>query len=306
MVLRFFMLAGVFLFLSCVSAERDNPNDPGSDNYRGYQVIDPPSSSKSSSSSYVAPPTIPSSSSSKPSSSSYDAPPPPPPSSSSSVLSSSSVAAPSSSSVGSVPNGGKGNDISKYKTKQIGTQTWMAENLDYNVSGSKCYYNIETNCTTYGRLYDWATAMALPAACNTSSCKGQITRKHKGICPTGWHIPSDAEWNTLMRFVNPNCSDNNYVCADVGTKLKATSGWNDYNGRSGNGEDTYEFAALPGGGGYSDGSFYSVGYNGYWCSATEIDASYAYYRYMYYYTEDVYRNYTNKSNSLFSVRCLQD
>jgi len=166
----------------------------------------------------------------------------------------------------------------KYKTIVIGKQTWMAENLNYNASGSKCYDNKPANCEKYGRLYDWETAMK--------------------ACPKGWHLPSDKDWNVLMKFVNPSCSDNNN-CANAGTKLKATSGWN------GNGVDEFGFSALPGGGGYSYGRFSGVGRYGLWWSASEDNSYYAYRRSMDYDSESAdYGNYDK--SLLFSVRCLQD
>ena len=208
------------------------------------------------------------------------------PGSSSSVPSSSSMGGGSSGSYGSLLYGGQ-----TYKTVVIGTQRWMAENLNYDVSGSKCYSNSSSNCVTYGRLYDWATAMSLPSSCNSSTCSSQVQSKHRGVCPSGWHIPSDAEWTTLEKFVGNN----------AGTKLKARSGWNN----NGNGTDDYGFSALPGGDGNSDGSFGSVGYYGYWWSATEGNATNAYGRGMLYYDDFVYYDDGSKSR-LFSVRCLQD
>ena len=200
---------------------------------------------------------------------------------------------------GSGINGGsdKGNNIANYKTVVIDTQTWMAENLDYNVSGSKCYDNNNSNCATYGRLYDWTTAMALPSSCNRSLCASLVGAKHQGICPSGWHIPSDAEWTTLT----------DYVGSSSGTKLKSREGWNSnsYIGVP-SGSDTYGFVALPGGVGGLDGSFVGVGYFGYWWSASEYSAYSAYYRAMNYDYEDVYRLYEGYKSSLRSVRCLQD
>jgi uncharacterized protein (TIGR02145 family) len=93
----------------------------------------------------------------------------------------------------------------------------------------------------------------------------------------------------------------NSDCAGAGTKLKATSGWNN----SGNGTDDYGFSALPGGYGISDGDFYGAGNYGGWWSATESNSDYAYYRYMNYIIEIAYWSYSNKFD-LFSVRCLQD
>jgi len=171
-------------------------------------------------------------------------------------------------------------DGKTYKTVKIGTQTWMAENLNYNASGSKCYDDQESKCQKYGRLYNWATA--------------------KTACPKGWHLPSGAEWNVLMKFVNPNCS-NNRSCDNAGTKLKATSGWNI------NGQDTYGFAALPSGYGYSGGKFSTIGNNGYWWSANEYYALYAYTNTQTMYYDNEYSNGDNDNkNFLFSVRCLQD
>jgi uncharacterized protein (TIGR02145 family) len=192
--------------------------------------------------------------------------------------------------------GGGGSGV----TVKIGTQTWMKKNLDVAASGSKCYGDDPANCVKYGRLYDWATAMNLPASCNSSSCASQIQAKHRGICPEGWHIPSGADWNALMKVANPSCLDNS-DCAGAGTKLKATSGWNN----SGNGTDDYGFSALPGGLGYSDGYFSYAGYNGDWWSATEYSSNNAYNRDMYYDYEYAYWDYYSKV-SLFSVRCLQD
>jgi uncharacterized protein (TIGR02145 family) len=210
------------------------------------------------------------------------------------VPSSSSDAAP----VGPVLYGGQ-----TYRTVRIGTQIWFAENLNYagedpdNPIG-RCYGDKPDNCTIYGRLYDWATAVGFPSSCNESSCLSQIQSKHKGICPSGWHIPSEGDWETLMDYVG------GYETA--GTKLKAESGWEDYGGQSSNGTDQYGFSALPGGGGYSDNNFINVGLFGDWWSASEIDSNYAYYRYMGFNLESTIWIYLDGKSYLRSVRCLQD
>jgi uncharacterized protein (TIGR02145 family) len=194
-------------------------------------------------------------------------------------------------------------DNKTYKTVVIGTQTWMAQNLNYNVSSSsKCYNNGENSCTQYGRLYTWAAAMSLDPNCNESSCASNISGKHRGICPEGWHIPSDADWNTLMKFVvDPSCSDNS-DCANAGTKLKATNGWS----QDGNGTDDFGFSALPGGIGYNGGStFNDVGNAGIWWSASEKTINEAYYRGMSYSNGNAIYNYSGKDR-LHSVRCLKD
>jgi len=185
-----------------------------------------------------------------------------------------------------------------YQTVVIGSQTWMAMNLNYDVPGNDtdvCYDNDPANCATYGRLYNWATAMNLPSSCNEISCSSQITAKHQGICPTGWHIPSNADWNALMTAVG------GYQTA--GTKLKATSGWITY---SGNGEDKFGFAALPGGYISNGTSFEGVGYLGYWLSASENNAKEAHYRVMVSMDDFVDPDTGDKSLYLVSVRCLKD
>jgi len=194
------------------------------------------------------------------------------PSSSSSVPSSSSSVPNSSISYGSVSYDGK-----TYKTVKIGEQVWFAENLNYNVVGSKCYYDYtgsdDPGCLKYGRLYDWLTAM--------------------DVCPSGWHLPSDAEWTTLI----------NYVGSNAGKKLKSSWGWN-----GGEGTDDYGFSALPGGFGTPAGSgnLYSVGFLGNWWSATEDNSNLVWFRYMLYEYTTVLRGRDNKNYAFLSVRCLQD
>jgi uncharacterized protein (TIGR02145 family) len=200
-------------------------------------------------------------------------------------------------------------DGKKYVYVKIDTQTWMAENLNYNVTGSRCYGDntggdTKGNCKIYGRLYDWAMAMVLPSpSCNAGSCSGQVSSQHQGICPEGWYIPSNADWNTLMAFVH---SDNRLSGFTSGTSsyageyLKATSGWNNYGKTS---TDDYGFSALPGGYG-SGNSFSNVGSAGNWWSTSE-DNSFAYYRNMQYNANSAYLDYNNK-NLLHSVRCVRD
>jgi uncharacterized protein (TIGR02145 family) len=162
-------------------------------------------------------------------------------------------------------------DGKKYITVMIGKQTWMAENLNYGVKGSLCYGNEPANCQKYGRLYDWNTAMK--------------------ACPAGWHLPSDAEWTALTNFVGSN----------AGTRLKSASGWNS----GGNGTDDFGFSALPGGLGYSNGYFSTVGNYGGWWSSTEYNTSGAWRRGIYYNFAYVSR-YDYDKTFFLSVRCAQD
>jgi len=161
-------------------------------------------------------------------------------------------------------------DGKKYKTVKIGEQTWMAENLNYNAEGSKCYEDNESNCKKYGRLYDRKTAQK--------------------ACPEGWHLPSKNEWAALMTAAGGEKT--------AGRKLKATSGWNDSGGKPGNGEDTFGFSALPSGYFNSDGYFSNVGDIGTWWSASEDGIV------MNYISDVAYWDYYGKS-FLYSVRCLQ-
>jgi uncharacterized protein (TIGR02145 family) len=213
---------------------------------------------------------------------------------------------------GSGDNIGKGSIVyqgQKYRTVEIGGQVWMAENLNYKVDGSKCYgeggqvwikvlggshgeyktltdAEVQANCKKYGRLYDWAAAMK--------------------VCPKGWHLPSNADWDKLYRFADGTSgTDSPYRGSTAGRYLKAKEGWNDYWGESGNGEDKFGFSALPGGyGGYSGGNFKDVGEVGNWWSSSEYDSSKAYVPNVSY-AEVAYNN-ENLKSFLLSVRCVQD
>jgi len=154
----------------------------------------------------------------------------------------------------------------------------MAKNLNYAVEGSYCgvdkddgTYNITTenttNCDIYGRLYTWGVAIGEPD-CNDKKCLEKSTQKLQGVCPEGWRIPSNEDWNVLMKFVNPKCSDNT-TCANAGAKLRSVKGWND----NIVGTDDYGFAALPGGSGNASSGLWGVGNRGDWWSASEILAN---------------------------------
>ena len=190
-------------------------------------------------------------------------------------------------------------DSKSYRYVKIGTQTWMAENLNYEVKGSKCYTNLKDYCGIYGKLYDWATAMGLDSTYNSTLYS--VETKHTGICPSGWHIPSDAEWGTLMKFINPNCPPTS-DCVFAGMLLKDSIGWN-----SGNGTDAYGFSALPGGYGNSDGTFKGIVTDGNWWSTSEVNSNNVYYRVATHNSDDIIRyNYTNGKSGFRSIRCLKD
>jgi uncharacterized protein (TIGR02145 family) len=153
------------------------------------------------------------------------------------------------------------------------SETWMAENLNYAATNSRCYGDRtgddNENCDTYGRLYNFATAS-------------------DNVCPSGWHLSSDAEWAALVTAVGGN----------PGAKLKTTSGWTD---TSGNGTDDYGFSALPGGMGYTS-SFGSINSGGNWWSP---DGTTRYYRTMSG-NGDAVNRYSGMASDFMSVRCIQD
>jgi len=167
-------------------------------------------------------------------------------------------------------------DGKKYKVVKIGNQTWMAENLNYDASGSKCYENKPANCAKYGKLYNLSTA--------------------KNACPSGWHLPSKSEYEALDKAVGGE--------KVAGKKLKSKNGWNTGGGYK-SGTDEFGFSALPGGHGGWAGSFGYVGYYGYWWSSSEYGGDGAYRRCMGYYSEDVGWDGYGKDR-LFSVRCVKD
>ena len=130
-------------------------------------------------------------------------------------------------------------DGQSYKTVTIGSQTWMAQNLNYVTENSYCKEDNTTNCTKYGRLYTWAAAMDSAGmwSVNGKGCGYKTTCSPtypvRGVCPTGWHLPTEAEFKTLFSAVGgPSVA---------GKKLKSRNGWNN----NGNGTDDYSFSALP-------------------------------------------------------------
>jgi uncharacterized protein (TIGR02145 family) len=194
-------------------------------------------------------------------------------------------------------------DGKTYKKVTIGMQVWMAENLNYEVTGSKCgnestgwLTDNKDDCNKYGRLYDWSTAMGIETKYNNQYWAGGDVNR-TGICPVGWHVPSDAEWTTLTDYVGG--------AATAGTKLKSSTGWNSYSGVP-VGTDQYGFAALPGGDGRSGGDFLSAGNFGYWWSATEYHPYGAWYWGMGCDDDEIVFRSNFYKTVLFSVRCVQD
>lgn len=112
-------------------------------------------------------------------------------------------------------------DGQSYDIVQIGSQTWMAENLNYEIEGSACPEGDKRNCSKYGRLYTWAAAQK--------------------VCPEGWRLPDRADFEQLISAAGG--TDYASGMAVAGEKLKSTSGWF----KKGNGSDEFGFNALPAG-----------------------------------------------------------
>ena len=177
-----------------------------------------------------------------------------------------------------------------YRTTTIGTQTWMAQNLNYAVSSSWCYSNDVSYCRKYGRLYQWSAAMDTSTTYNTALLGAALPQQ--GICPAGWHVPSDAEWTTL--------TDTILSSSTAGTVLKSTSGWN-----SSSGTDAYGFHVLSAGYRYGGGGFDWMGtYSDFW-SSSEYATTIAWSRYFYYGSGSV-TSYDGSKTLGMSLRCLRD
>ena len=134
------------------------------------------------------------------------------------------------------------------------------------------------------------------------------THGTQGICPSGWHLPTDEEWKQLegevdsqYGYPNPEWDSTGWRGLDAGLNLKSISGWNS----NGGGTDLYGFTALSSGFRFSNGSFVDMGFYTFFWSSTEIFTDDAWYRSLRYNFDEVYRINLNKDYS-FSVRCLQN
>ena len=198
-----------------------------------------------------------------------------------------------------------------YNTVLIGSQCWMKENLnigemipgdqemeDNGIIEKYCHSDYPPFCATYGGLYQWNEIM-----------KYTTQYGAQGICPSGWHIPTDEEWRTLEGTVDsqyglldPEWGHIGMRGLDAGFHLKSTARWY----VNGNGDDSYGFSARPGGYRGFDSAFDCLGEYAYIWSSTGDSVSDAWYRDLYYYYYDGVGRYNASKASGFSVRCLQD
>ena len=192
-----------------------------------------------------------------------------------------------------------------YSTVQIGDQCWFSENCRYLPivsdpsidSTTEPHYSVygytgtdvtaaqaTTNYATYGVLYNWPAVMT------------------EGICPSGWHIPTDEEWQTMEMALGMSASEASGIGSrgsDEGDQMKSTSGWDN----EGDGSNSSNFTGLPGGYRYS-GGFYFNGSVGYWWSASESGSN-SWRRKLYNNSDEIYRDNSNRNLS-FSARCVRD
>ncbi|MCQ2360612.1 MAG: PEGA domain-containing protein [Paludibacteraceae bacterium] len=220
-----------------------------------------------------------------------------------------------------------------YPVVKIGSQYWMAENLQctkYDTqserAGAKIYTSSSATYAPYyidgryanteysgyltngqrehlGLLYNWAAAMGYATESQAQNQTGSYSGRRQGICPNGWYLPNRADWNTLANAlggVPKTDSDGTIDYPNVGAKLKSRSGW--YSG--GNGTDDYGFSGLPAG--YANGSSVdSVGRWGlFWSSDAKSSVS-AYYRFLRYDSSYLIES-SDYESSAQSVRCLRD
>ena len=184
-------------------------------------------------------------------------------------------------------------DGQTYKIAAIGSQTWMAENLNYETVDSYCYDDDVANCSKYGRLYKWAAAVGYPESeCGYGYECPLLSENIQGACPSGWHLPSKTEWEMLFNAVGGQST-----AAKV---LKSTSGWNG----DANGTDVFEFSVLPAGYRNYNKRYYYVGGRTHFWSSTE-DFIYNAYNVGFYENDDAGMD-SDKKNDGRSIRCVKD
>jgi uncharacterized protein (TIGR02145 family) len=187
-----------------------------------------------------------------------------------------------------------GND---YPTLQLGSQIWMASNLNVGnmvvdttsqasngIIEKYCYENNPSDCNIYGGLYQWGEMMQYDTMPGS-----------QGICPNGWHIPDNNDWNLLMNFLGGD--------SIAGGKMKeqGTAHW-----ASPNTDATNEsgFTALPGGYRYYSGTLFLTDYAIFW-SSSQSSLTDAWFRQLYFNYRNVYKHTVTKTNG-FSIRCIKD
>ena len=191
----------------------------------------------------------------------------------------------------------RGEEVERvYSMVTIGEQTWMAENLEYHIDDVSCFCN--GDCAKYGRYYTWGSALQRSVQnCDKDGVCQQYTGNVQGVCPDGWHVPSNDEWNVLFDAVGG--------ILIAGQKLKAKTGW-EADSETTN-EDAYGFNAVPAGELFSENLFSLVGFDAFFWSTTRYNEEKAYVVNLTYdYDHATLSNDHGFLTNAKSVRCLKD
>ena len=181
-----------------------------------------------------------------------------------------------------------------YKTVKIGDQVWMAENLNFETDSSFCYSDSAYFCAMHGRLYKWAAAVGKSESeCGYGNTCSLPSGDVQGVCPSGWHLPSKAEFESLIATVGEDST--------AGKVLKSASGWT----AGGYGTDDFGFAALPAGTRGHGGGYGGAYFLGFFWSSTEIGDNSAFNMYLTFDGDSVHQSVDIKDFA-FSVRCVKD
>lgn len=196
-------------------------------------------------------------------------------------------------------------DGQTYRTVKIGSQTWMAENLNFETKNSLCVWDSATYCSLLGRLYRWSDAMdsAGTWSGNGEGCGkgkkcvyqvGLQEPRFRGVCPEGWHLPTTSEWVSLAYAVD----NRDY---NAGKILKSSFGWLE----DGDGTDDYGFTILPTSFWNSEGLEGQVGIDADFWTSTEVDEEEAEKMHLTHHS-DAWYILDHDKDEYYSVRCVMD
>lgn len=190
-----------------------------------------------------------------------------------------------------------------YRLTTIGTQVWMAQNLNFKAEGSSCYENKADNCKMYGRLYPWTAAMDLPASYATTSAESLISKPHKGVCPESYHIPTSEDMKKLVSYIMKH---NRYEREKSGTLLKMAFSWK-HSEEWPAGTDRFGFSAMASGFKNARGEFREMGHDAdFWVAEESNNPSHAPYWNLYYDNDEFLGDYSKTKAYSYSVRCLRN
>ena len=185
-------------------------------------------------------------------------------------------------------------DGQTYQTVKLGDQTWLAQDLNYETdNNSWCYDDDPANCEIYGRLYDWEAALT--------------------ACPAGWHLGSDEEWSTLVKYLDPRSEPNDgfEISKIAGGMLKTTGTIEDgaglWSSPNTGATNSSKFSALPSATRNKKGAYKCLGANSMFWTSTEYDATYSWTMYLDMTQSNITRDYMGATKQYgLSVRCVMD